>query len=207
LPDTLIFRHRGGVSRLAPAGAWAFRHRSWLPVPLALILVFVRVGEWEANAPVAGGVLLVIAGLALRLWAVRHIGVISRTRANRHGALLMTGPYGIVRNPLYCANWLLWTGFTLDSELIWMLPAAWLLFGLQYSAIVAWEETLMHEQFGSAYESYVKAVPRWIPTWRTLAGASSHPVFAWRSVFFSERGTLIAAGCMTLALVLKEATG
>jgi protein-S-isoprenylcysteine O-methyltransferase Ste14 len=195
------------VSFLEPLGAWAFRHRSWLPVPLAMILALVRIGEWEGEAPLAGGALLVIAGLALRLWAVRHIGVISRTRANRYGALLTRGPYGIVRNPLYCANWLLWTGFTLDSELIWMLPAAWLVFGLQYSAIVAWEENLLRQQFGQAYEVYMKAVPRWIPSWRGLMAASNQPVFAWSAVFFSERGTLIAAGSMALVLALKEAVG
>jgi protein-S-isoprenylcysteine O-methyltransferase Ste14 len=206
-PYILSITHRSSVSLLTRIGAWAFHHRSWLPVPLALILAVVRVGEWEGEAPIATGALLVIAGLTLRLWAVRHIGVISRTRANRHGALLTTGPYAIVRNPLYCANWLLWTGFTLDSELVWMLPAAWLVFALQYSAIVSWEESRMHEQFGTAYEAYVKAVPRWLPSWGAITAVSSQPVFGWGAVFFSERGTLIAAGCMVIVLMLKEAAG
>ncbi len=115
----------------ARVGAWAFRQRSWLPVPLALILVLVRVGEYEAEWPMVFGIILVGCGLALRLWAVRHIGDISRTRANRSGALQVDGPYALVRNPLYVANWLLWTGFTLDSELDWMLVVAWGIFALQ----------------------------------------------------------------------------
>ncbi|MEO5897703.1 MAG: isoprenylcysteine carboxylmethyltransferase family protein [Vicinamibacterales bacterium] len=205
---TVESRGKDGPSnrRWARAGGWAFRQRSWLPVPLAFILAFIRLGESETEGTLAAGALLVLLGVALRLWAVRHIGEISRTRASRHGELQTKGPYAIVRNPLYCANWLLWTGFTLASELLWMLPIAWVIFGLQYSAIVAWEEELMRERFGSAFDRYVASVPRWMPSWRTLSAASSHPVHRWRRVFFSERGTLIAVGCMVIVLALKEAT-
>src|SRR6188768_3787305 len=123
----------------APAGAWLFRYRSFLPIPLALVLLLIRRGETRAPWVVAAGVLLVIAGQGLRLWAVRHIGTISRTRTTRYGPLMTAGPYAIVRNPLYVGNWLLWTGFTLWSRLLWMLPVAWLVFFVQYRAIASWE--------------------------------------------------------------------
>ena len=202
--DTQFDVPSGEAGTWARVGAWAFRQRSWLPVPLALILVFVRVGEYEAEWPMLIGVILVACGLALRFWAVRHIGDVSRTRTNRSGALQVTGPYALVRNPLYVANWLLWTGFTMDSELDWMLVVAWGIFALQYSAIVAWEEHLMHERFGSEYDAYVASTPRWIPSWRSIRTLSSSPAYTWRRVFFSERGTLIAAGCMLTLLALKE---
>jgi protein-S-isoprenylcysteine O-methyltransferase Ste14 len=202
--DTQFDVPSGEAGTWARVGAWAFRQRSWLPVPLALILVFVRVGEYEAEWPMLIGVILVACGLALRFWAVRHIGDVSRTRTNRSGALQVTGPYALVRNPLYVANWLLWTGFTMDSELDWMLVVAWGIFALQYSAIVAWEERLMHERFGSEYDAYVASTPRWIPSWRSIRTLSSSPAYTWRRVFFSERGTLIAAGCMLTLLALKE---
>ncbi|MEO6212273.1 MAG: isoprenylcysteine carboxylmethyltransferase family protein [Vicinamibacterales bacterium] len=189
----------------ARAGGWAFRQRSWLPVPLALILVVVRTGATEANTPIALGLVLVTGGLALRLWAVRHIGDISRTRANRSGALQTSGPYAVVRNPLYCANWLLWTGFTLASELIWMLPIAWLVFALQYGAIVRWEERFMRAQFGGAYDKYAASTSRWVPSWHALRAVSSAPRHRWGRVFFSERGTLIATACMLVLLAIKDA--
>src|SRR5205823_5680114 len=42
----------------APAGAWLFRYRSILPVPLAVILILVRQGQTRAAWPVAIGVIL-----------------------------------------------------------------------------------------------------------------------------------------------------
>jgi hypothetical protein len=76
----------------APGGAWLFRYRSFLPVPLALILLIVRAGELDGAAVMTLGAAIVAAGQALRLWAVRHIGTISRTRTTRYGPLMTAGP-------------------------------------------------------------------------------------------------------------------
>ncbi len=130
----------------APAGAWLFRYRSFLPVPLALILLFVRTGQADGTVVVFAGVLLVLAGQLLRLWAVRHIGTISRTRTTRYGPLMTAGPYAVVRNPLYVGNWLLWTGFAVWSRLLWMVPVAWLVFFFQYRAIARWEASFIRSK-------------------------------------------------------------
>ena len=49
--------------------------------------------------------------------AVHHIGVISRTRSDRLGPLVASGPFALVRNPLYLGNIALWVGFALTARL------------------------------------------------------------------------------------------
>ena len=56
------------------------------------------------------GVAVVVFAEALRLWGVHHIGVISRTRSDRLGPLVASGPFALVRNPLYLGNIMLWVG-------------------------------------------------------------------------------------------------
>jgi protein-S-isoprenylcysteine O-methyltransferase Ste14 len=190
----------------APTGAWLFRYRSALPVPLALILVFVRTGEVGGPWVFAVGPLLVLIGEGLRIWAVRHIGTVSRTRTTRYGPLITGGPYGVVRNPLYVGNWFLWTGFAVWSGLLWMLPVAWIVFALQYSAIAKWEGAFLRGIYQAAYDQYAGHVRAWVPRWPPRPAEAEAAFHPWGAVFFSERGTLLAAAIMSLLLVIKHAT-
>jgi len=188
----------------APAGAWLFRYRSYLPVPLALILLLVRRGESDGAALPVLGAIAVVAGQVLRLWAVRHIGTISRTRTTRYGPLMTAGPYAVVRNPLYVGNWLLWTGFAVWSRLLWMLPVAWLVFFFQYRAIARWEAGFIRSKYPETYDDYARQVRSWMPRWPSRqALAAVAPLHPWREVFFSERGTLIAVVVMATLLTIK----
>jgi len=150
------------------------------------------------------GALVVALGEAIRLWAVHHIGAISRTRSDRLGPLVSSGPFAVVRNPLYVGNVLLWAGFAISANLVWFAPVAIVLLALEYHAIVRWEEGLLAERIGEPYAEYVARVPRWVPSLTsgtkptTPAGA-----FSWRDTLFSERGTLIAIGVGFLLLWLK----
>jgi protein-S-isoprenylcysteine O-methyltransferase Ste14 len=189
----------------APAGAWLFRYRSFLPVPLALMLLLIRTGEVDGRTLMAAGALLVVTGQSLRLWAVRHIGTISRTRTTRYGPLMTAGPYAIVRNPLYVGNWLLWTGFAVWSRLLWMLPIAWVVFFVQYRAIAKWEAAFIRSKYLTAYDDYARQVRAWMPRWPPRAALLAvTPLHPWRAVFFSERGTLLAVALMSLLLTIKQ---
>src|SRR6202162_6426541 len=95
-------RDPAGIVRV---GGWLFRHRTMTPVPLALAVLLVP--ESRAGGPVALAVLgavLAAVGEGIRLWGVRHIGAISRTRSDRLGPLVASGPFAFVRNPLYLGN-------------------------------------------------------------------------------------------------------
>ena len=188
------------------AGGWLFQRRSWLPLPIvaALLLVVWRESSSFWVTRVAGPA-VVAGGEAIRLWAVRHIGVISRTRSGRTGPLVASGPFGLVRNPLYLGNIGIWLGFTLSAGLLWLVPAVVLLLAFEYHAIVRWEEQLLEGRMGADYREYVRQVPRWWPAWSNIGRAFSPATHPWRATFFSERGTLIAIAAGYLLLAVKAA--
>jgi len=194
-------------------GGWLFRHRTSIPVPFALVLLFLRLGESPFSWVLVGaGVVLTGTGEALRLCAVQYIGAVSRTRTDRLGPLIASGPFGLVRNPLYIGNILIWVGFAVTARLLWLAPIVLILLALEYHAIVKWEEQLLLERRGAEYEEYCARVPRWIPAVRTgrvlsarsaVTASSAQSVFSVRETFFSERGTLIAIAAGYVLLWLK----
>lgn len=180
-------------SSLDAVGGWLFRHRTALPIPIVLALVLIRFGQAPFTAELVGtGVVLIAVGEGLRLWGVRHIGAISRTRSDRLGPLVTSGPFGRVRNPLYLGNVVLWVGFALAARLVWLAPVILVLLGLEYHAIVRWEEGLLESRRGDEYRAYMASVPRWIPSVRSINRAGAVTGYSWRETLFSERGTLIA---------------
>jgi protein-S-isoprenylcysteine O-methyltransferase Ste14 len=185
-------------------GGWLFRQRSWLPLPLvAALLLIPPPSDAPDTLPIVGAA-IVAAGEAIRLWAVLHIGAISRTRSDRLGPLIDSGPFRLVRNPLYLGNILLWTGFSLAARLVWLTPIVVILLALEYHAIVRWEEQLLSARIGEPYIRYMRDVPRWLPSMTTRTSSSNSPaVFSWKETLFSERGTLIAIAAGFLLLWIK----
>jgi protein-S-isoprenylcysteine O-methyltransferase Ste14 len=179
---------------LVRIGGWLFRHRTWLPLPMALALALIRSEPLAPSVLMWSGAALVASGELLRLSAVRHIGVVSRTRSDRLGPLVATGPFARLRNPLYLGNIALWVGFAISAGLIWLVPPIVLLLAFEYHAIVRWEERLLESRLGDNYRAYAARVPRWIPRLQPgkLEAQDSRSTFSWGETLFSERGTLMA---------------
>jgi protein-S-isoprenylcysteine O-methyltransferase Ste14 len=173
-------------------GGWLFTQRTWIPVPIALAILLTPPGRpSSALAPWLGGALVGV-GEGIRVWAVRHIGAISRTRSDRLGPLVATGPFRRVRNPLYIGNATLWAGLAVSAGLPWLAPLIVLLLAIEYHAIVRWEEWLLESRLGDAYRDYCARVPRWMPLLVRMPEAKPRDPFSWRDTLFSERGTIIA---------------
>jgi len=206
----------GRCSLITRVGAWLFRRRTIIPLPLALAVLLIPESRGTGpGASVAAGGLFVALGEAIRLWGVRHIGTISRTRSDRLGPLVTSGPFALVRNPLYLGNVALWVGFAISARLPWLVPVFIAVLAFEYHAIVRWEERLLEDRLGERYRAYAAQVPRWVPT--TISGraqkeidfsaGSAAPkvnVFSWRETFYSERGTLIAIAVGYALLYLKH---
>jgi len=210
-------------------GGWLFRHRTALPLPVAAAILVLRTGQAPPSPGLlAAGISVTVAGELLRLWAVHYIGVISRTRSDRLGPLVASGPFAIVRNPLYVGNIAIWVGFALAARLIWLAPVILVVLAAEYHAIVRWEEHLLESRLGDAYRAYAARVPRWLPTCNRgarpptgsgraeqeplMVSLSNHEHSAdaavkpstLRETLFSERGTLIAIAAGYVLLWLKE---
>jgi len=204
-------------------GGWLFRHRTALPLPVAAAILGLRAGQAPPSAALAAiGVAITVAGELIRMWGVHHIGAISRTRADRLGPLVSSGPFARVRNPLYVGNIAIWVGFALTARLVWLAPVIVLLLGLEYHAIVRWEEQLLEDRLGDGYRSYKSRVPRWAPRLfnrgarrdreeknvQDISAVSAVSAVttdgqSWKATLFSERGTLLAIGLGYLLLWLK----
>jgi len=200
----------GGIvatAAMVRIGAWLFERRTWLPLPLAIALLLIPARRDISPPAFLLGAAVVALGECIRLWGVHHIGAISRTRSDRLGPLVSTGPFALVRNPLYLGNIALWVGFALALRLLWTVPIIIVILGFEYHAIVRWEETLLESRRGEEYRAYVARVPRWLPRSRRgpFPPTSSTPrvAFSWRETFFSERGTLIAIAAGFLLIYLK----
>lgn len=198
-------------------GGWLFRHRTSLPLPVAIAILTLRIGEAPPSGGfVATGIVVTILGELIRLWSVHHIGAISRTRSERLGPLVASGPFALLRNPLYVGNIALWVGFALTARLVWLAPAILVLLGLEYHAIVRWEETLLESRLGDAYRAYAARVPRWLPTFNrgerggrgdqdlsAISASSAVKPYSLGETLFSERGTLIAIAAGYVLLWIK----
>jgi protein-S-isoprenylcysteine O-methyltransferase Ste14 len=110
--------------------------------------------DWGDPVSVSG-VVLVIAGLALRSWAA---GVL-----HKNSELTTSGPYGLIRNPLYAGSFLMMFGFcTLVGDPINFL----LVLGpvlLIYVVKVRQEERHLAGRFPQAWADYARSTPRFVP--------------------------------------------
>jgi protein-S-isoprenylcysteine O-methyltransferase Ste14 len=114
-----------------------------------------------ANGPVSAS--LQVAGLLLMLWARFTFGLRSFHYAANptQGALVTSGPYRYVRNPIYAAAWLIiWIGVAVQ----WSLPNACLgvVIAGGLALRIACEEQLLRATYPE-YEEYAKRTKRLVP--------------------------------------------
>ena len=142
-------------------------HRiQWSRAILAAALVYVLFGAppefmqgWAGEVFRLCGYVLMVAGSLWRVWCLTFIG------GTKDGVLTTTGPYSVVRNPLYFGSFLGVIGFGIAVRLP-LLPIVLLVtFAALYPAVVANEEKRLDEFFGDTYRRYRDATPCWVPRW------------------------------------------
>ena len=102
-------------------------------------------------------IVLIISGLLA--WTGLKI-VFRETREEPQ--VITSGVFCIVRHPIYLSSILLYLGFILLS-LSLLSALVWILIIVFYYMISRYEEKLLIQRFGSAYEEYKKKVPMLLP--------------------------------------------
>jgi len=126
--------------------------------PLALQLMTPN------DASAAAGLVLTGAGLGVAIWARLYLGRnwSGLIELKQDHQLIRSGPYGLVRHPIY-------SGFLLATLGTALVPGQMRGFVAFALILVAWgyksrlEETFLIEQFGTEYERYRSQVKGLIP--------------------------------------------
>ena len=126
--------------------------------PLVFICLFVY-RSWQDQSIIDficewSGYVLILVGLALRLWAILYISQLKTKQ------LIVNGPFSICRNPLYVGSFIITIGVCLSFENIVLLAAALFITIPIHVAVILAEENHLANIFGQAYEQYKRQVPR-----------------------------------------------
>lgn len=136
--------------------------RQWFAVLFVLLVSWLGQPKLEL---LYAGLVLIIIGEAIRMWASGHV--------KKNKILATDGPYAFVRHPLYVGNILVVSGFALASGLWWspILMIALLLF--YYPAAISYEDNKLHKYFGEQWENWSRNIHALIPSFRNRAGSTS----------------------------------
>jgi protein-S-isoprenylcysteine O-methyltransferase Ste14 len=185
-------------SRAARIGARLFRYRGFLPVPFLLIPLLAPARQTTRGWLI--GVLFIAVGEAIRLAGVAAAGTVTRRRSRDVQRLVTYGAFAWMRNPLYVGNFLIWIGFVIGSGVLWFLPVAVVLFGIEYTLIVRYEEGVLESIFGPQYVAYKSRTPRWIPRPPSTREAGPHD---WGEALRSEISTFAQYAALGVAFWIK----
>jgi len=175
-----------------------FRNRSWLPVPFLAVPLLVPGAQTARGWYVAAAVILI--GELVRLAGVAAAGSVTRRRSRNVERLVTYGIFAWLRNPLYVGNLLIWAGFVIGSGVTWFLPVAMVLFTIEYTLIVRYEEGVLESIFGTEYVAYKQRTSRWIPLPPDAAATGEHH---WGEALRSELSTFAQYAALGVAFWLK----
>jgi protein-S-isoprenylcysteine O-methyltransferase Ste14 len=110
------------------------------------------------------GLVLVVAGVAFAIWARFYLGGnwSGDVTVKQDHTLVRSGPYGVVRHPIYSGLLLAILGTALSTgQLRGFLALVISFWGWKHKSLI--EEGFMVEQFGTQYEAYRRGVKCLVP--------------------------------------------
>lgn len=132
----------------------------------SMIALFAVAWLWSVPAwakwSFAPGVVVSLAGIAMRIWAAGWL--------RKHESLATDGPYAVVRHPLYLGTGLIAIGQSLMSG----VPLAAILFPLfwvmVYRPTIAEEEAFLIQKYGDDYRRFMQRTGALMPRLKRQSG-------------------------------------
>ena len=169
------------MSFTGKAKSWEFRWRiviMFASLPLAAILFIetgFATGTWYS--PQASfsqrmtAALIASLGALLRVWGTSALSTPRMLKLQAQGETLVdSGPFAMVRNPLYLGTLLVIGGWSILYG--WQAAICFTLFHtFRFHRIVLYEESIFEAELGARFNDYRKSVPRWIPAWSGIKKA------------------------------------
>jgi protein-S-isoprenylcysteine O-methyltransferase Ste14 len=156
--------------RLEPAGSRMLRALVFLAVIVLLVWPNLPVA-WLYRPVLARslwtfwiGAIVTAAGLLFAVWAREHLGTNwsrSVTIKQDH-QLIVSGPYGLVRHPIYTGMLLGFLGMAIAIAQVRAVNALVLVMGVLWLKL-RMEEQWMRAQFGPQYEAYARRTAALVP--------------------------------------------
>jgi hypothetical protein len=161
--------------------------------PLTAYLVFFSSPDERSLFP---AFVFLVMGVALRLW--------SNGYAIKMGKLTTSGPYGVVRNPLYLGTMLIALGIVVLLREYWLGAIFAIVMGFTYRRTIMQEEKMLEERFGADYRDYKGSVPGLWPGLRVYAKGEKWP-FSWQRLWESREHKIVLWVIITvIAFELKK---
>ncbi|WP_296738283.1 isoprenylcysteine carboxylmethyltransferase family protein [Mesorhizobium sp.] len=138
----------GTVLMFVPAHGYVGRLRLWMPT---------LTEAWICVA-------LIAIGIAFAWWARLHLGRLwsATVTAKANHRVVDTGPYGLVRHPIYTGLLLSVLATMAVKGTVWGIAgAALILVGIVVKARL--EESFLRGELGPAYDDYARRVPMLVP--------------------------------------------
>ncbi|MFL2983814.1 MAG: methyltransferase family protein [Candidatus Neomarinimicrobiota bacterium] len=150
---------------------------------------------------------LIFIGEAIRMYAVRYAGGVTRTMNVGAPELCTIGPYSRTRNPLYIGNIFIYSGVVFIAGGKFLAPLFLVIlvyFIFQYSMIISLEEETLKNIFKEKYEIYCNNVPRLFPRLKPWKNNYYKKPLSLTKVLITEKRTLQNMILIVLLILLKN---
>ncbi|MBQ7577537.1 MAG: isoprenylcysteine carboxylmethyltransferase family protein [Synergistaceae bacterium] len=175
-----------------------FRMRGGLWTLLFAVILFAAYGSKTSSLQIFSGIIIILAGQIWRCWAAGFIGLYrgENVKALR---LAQTGPYALMRNPLYFGNFLIGLGWSIIAGIYAVIIFVVSFYLIYVVVIIPHEENFLRAKFGTEYNNYCKRVKRFWPAVLKISDLTGK--FDTKILLRSEIHTIITTLAGTIIII------